>query len=81
MSSNSPGHRLAVADVERMVLEVGTGLLEVAEGPGGISARAEEVGPHVVVDPVDLVAAAVKVADRLGADQPTASGDEHLHAG
>ena len=54
VSSNDAGHRLAVADVQRAVLEVAAGLLEVAEVPGGVAAGAEEVGPHVVVDPEDL---------------------------
>ena len=62
-----------------MVLELAAGLPEVAEGPGRVAAGAEEVGPHVVVDPVDLRPASIEMSDGLGADQPAASGDEDFH--
>ena len=52
------------------------GRLEAPQVPGRVALGAEEVGPHVVVDPVDLRPAAVEVADRLGPDQAAAPGDD-----
>ena len=45
------------------------------EGPVGVAARAEEVGPHIVVDAEDLCLPTVEVDDGLRSDQSTAAGD------
>src|SRR5262249_36717960 len=44
--------------------------------PAGIPFRAEEVGAHVVVYPVDLPAQPAEVVDDFRSDQPGGSGDQ-----
>jgi hypothetical protein len=69
-------HRGAVADVGLDVGEVFRFALEALEVPGGVALGSEKVGPHVVVDADDAVAAAVEVGDGFGADQSTGACDE-----
>src|SRR5206468_2610308 len=69
-------HRLPGADVERVVREPAGGAAEPLEVPRRVAVRAEEVAPHVVVDPVDDPAAGIEVGHRLRADEAAAAGDE-----
>src|SRR5262249_28108015 len=72
-------HRGAVANVDRVVGEVADALDELPHPPGGVALRTEEVGPHVVVEAVEVMAAPGEILDRFRADQATRSGDENLH--
>ncbi len=76
-----PVDRLAVADVDVDVGVAGAGLLEALAVPGGVALRTEEVGPTVVVEPVDGEAQAVEEGDGLRADQPRRPRDEDPHRG
>ena len=49
--------------------EGGKGLSEAMLVPAGVSARAKEVGPLVVVDSVDFLAEGSKVGDNFRADE------------
>ena len=62
--------------VERVVREPAGGAAEPLEVPRRVAVRAEEVAPHVVVDPVDDPAAGIEVGHRLRADEAAAAGDE-----
>lgn len=43
-----------IPDIEFMMVEAGVGTFQPLLIPTRVTLRAEEVGPHVVVDPVDL---------------------------
>ena len=73
------GHRRAVADIDAVMGEIAHAVDELLEPPGGVALRPEEVGPHVVVEAVYVMAAPGEIFDRFRADQAARSGDENLH--
>src|SRR6266480_944305 len=69
----------AVANVQFVVSEGEACRFEPALVPPCVALRPEEVGAHVVIDPVDFPTEGVKVRYDLGTDQPGRPGDEHSH--
>ncbi len=63
-----------------MMTEGGESLSKAVLVPAGVSAWAKEVGPLVVVDPMDLFATGGKEGDHLRSDQARGAGYEELHA-
>ena len=61
---------LSIPDVDGEVSKARAHALESRRVPGRVPRRAEEDGPHVVVDAHDLVAALVEILDSLGANEP-----------
>ena len=62
--------RGAVPNIELMMTEGGEGFDEAVLIPAGVSAWAKEIGPLVVVDPMDLFATGGKEGDDFRADEP-----------
>jgi hypothetical protein len=72
-------HGPPVPDVQRAMLETAAGLTQVPQGPGGVPLRPEEVGPHVIVNPVDPRAAMIEITDGLRSYQSTATCYHDFH--
>ena len=77
---NEGQDRGAIPDIELVMAEGGKGLGEAVLVPAGVSARAKEIGPLVVVDSVDFFAARGKEGDYFRSDQARGTGYEELHA-
>ena len=58
----------------------GEALGEAMLVPAGVSTRAKEVGPLVIVDSMDLFATGGKEGDHFGSDQARGAGYEELHS-
>ena len=69
-----------VADIQLVVFEVLIIFFQPLLVPAGVAAGPEEVGPLVVVDPVNLRPLPGEVADHLRTDQTRRSSDEELHS-
>lgn len=61
--------RGAVPNIELVMAEGGEGSDEAVLIPAGVSAWAKEVGPLIVVDPVDFLAEGSKEGDDFRADE------------
>jgi len=66
---DKPQHRLAVADVDIVMLEAARAVTKALEVPRGVPVLPKEIATHVVVDTVDAPPAFVEERDGFGADQ------------
>ena len=76
MRSEEPIDSSPIADIEILMSVAVQVALVLLHRPLGGCFGTEEVGPHVVVDADDDVELRREIADRLGSDEPTGSGDE-----
>ena len=72
--------RRAIPNIELVMTEGGEGLGEAMLIPAGVSTWAKEVGPLVVVDPMDLFATGGKEGNHFRSNQARGAGHEELHA-
>jgi hypothetical protein len=63
-----------------MMTEGGEGLGEAVLVPAGVAAWAKEVGPLVIVDPMNLFATGGKEGNHFRSNQARGAGYEELHA-
>src|SRR6266568_1124256 len=69
----------AVADVQFVVAEILVGSQQPALVPAGVASRAEELSPHVVVNPMDFPAELGEVIHHFRADESGGTGYEEAH--
>ncbi len=68
----------AVADIHVIVMKMTRRFVQPLQVPPRVPFRAEEVGPHVVIDTDNTLRAAVEEADKLRTDKPTGTSDKYF---
>ncbi len=69
-----------ISDVEFVMVEARMGTFQPLLIPSRVTLRAEKVGPHVVVDSVDLPAESGKISNDFRADETGRTGNEEFHS-